>query len=217
MPNLKNNYAVQVLDGHYTDNTYLSISRWSTYSQTIEQVLQLRPKTILEIGPGPGVVTAALRKMGFSVKTLDMDESLQPDYHLSITDKNIETLLEKFDLIIASEIFEHIHYPDFLTTLEKLRGISNRLLITLPDTNKKSLFFAIRIRLPVLNKIIFSFKFRFKRVPHIFDSQHYWEIGKQQFPLRKIIRDIGFNGWLIKKSFINIDNPYHRFILLEKK
>lgn len=217
MQKSQKSYNVQVLDGHYSENTYLSISRWSTYAETIQEVLKIRPKTILEIGPGPGMVTAALKKIGFSIKTLDIDGSLQPDYQLSVTDEKLGFLPEKFDLVVASEVFEHIAYDDFLIALKRIRNVTNRIILTLPDTNKRSLFFSIRLRLPLFNKLIFSLKLRYGRVSHEFDGQHYWEIGTKSNPDKKVIKDINQCGWDIMDNYINIDNPYHRIIILKKK
>lgn len=211
-------YGIQVADDHYEKKSYLSISRWSTYSLIIEEALRLNPKKILEIGPGPGLVSSVLKRIGFSVTTLDIDPNTKPDYRMSITDiKENQNLLGKFDLTIASEVFEHIRYEDFVDTLNALGMISKNLIITLPDTNQNSLFFAFRLRLPIFNSVIGKLKVRFKKIKHQFDGQHYWEIGKKSFPLRRILYDMKHSGWMIQHSYANIDNPYHRFFILKNR
>lgn len=209
-------YQVQVSGGHYTNQSYLSRARWSTYSVIIDSVLTLRPKQVLEIGPGPGLVTQALRQIGCEVKTLDLDPAIQPDYLISATDPSIVEKVGTFDLIIASEIFEHVEYHDFLSALHRLSSVSEYFILTLPDTNEKSLTFGFRFRLPLLNNITKIFKFRSGRVKHTFDGQHYWEIGKKGSEFYRIRRDIEKSGWNIVSSFLNIDNPYHRCLILKR-
>lgn len=210
-------YTVQVQKGHYTSETgYLSPARWSTYALIISQVLRIKPKTVLEIGPGPRVVTGALEKMGFSVKTLDIDPSIEPDYLISATDPNINSKVGKVDLVIASEIFEHVHYADFLEASRKLLEITDYFILTLPDTNDQSLSFGCRIRLPLLNDISAVFKIRSGYPQHKFDGEHYWEIGKRGYGIQKVRRDLSSAGWQIQTDFINIDNPYHHFFILKK-
>lgn len=171
---------------------------------------------MLEIGPGPGLVTQALRQIGCTVKTLDLDPAIQPDYLLSVTDPNITGRIGTFDLIIASEIFEHVEYRDFLTALQQLSVVSEYFILTLPDTNERSLTFGFRLRLPVFNNLTKIFKFRTGRVSHTFDGQHYWEIGKKGSELHKIEYDIKQSGWNIISNFLNIDNPYHRCFVLKR-
>lgn len=213
----KRAYEVQVSDGHYTKSSYLSQARWSTYSVIIENALVLRPERVLEIGPGPGLVTQLLRLLGCSVKTLDLDPKIQPDYLMSATDPDIASRLEKFDLTIASEIFEHVEYPDFLAAMRRLSSVSEYFILTLPDTNEKALNFGIRLRLPIFNNLSQALKIRFSRQRHIFDGQHYWEIGKTNYTLRQIKKDLCLSGWDIVNDFLNIDNPYHRCFILKAK
>lgn len=215
---LHKEYVVQVQKGHYTSETgYISPARWSTYNLIITEVMQLRPQSVLEIGPGPGIVTGTLRKIGFTVKTLDLDPDINPDYLLSATDNNIPSKVEKIDLIIASEIFEHVEYEDFVQALRTWQSVTDSFILTLPDTNRNSLSFGVRLRLPILNKISFLWKVRFKKNKHEFDGEHYWEIGKKSFHVTKIRKDIRTSGWNIQNEYVNLDNPYHRFFILKKQ
>lgn len=216
-PSLEEKYTVQVQENHYTNREYLSPARWSTYSLIIEEAMKLNPSSIIEIGPGPGIVTAALQKIGFSVKTLDLDPEVHPDYLLSATDKDLPSKVEKTSLIIASEIFEHVEYDDFLKSLDTLRSITDSIILTLPDTNEAALCFGWRLRLPIFNKLSFLWKLRFKKFQHTFDGEHYWEIGKKNYSSEKIRRDIQKNGWEIQREYINLDNPYHRIFILKKQ
>lgn len=218
MTNIRNanRYRPQVKSDLYSSTKYLSCARWSTYALVIEEALKINPKTILEIGPGPGIVTSVLRRIGYQVKTLDLDPALDPDYLLSATDDDISLKVQKTDLIIASEIFEHVKYSDFLDACRRLKTIADFIILTFPDTNEKSLSFGIRIRLPLFNKISLLWKARCKRVVHKFNGEHYWEIGKKGFSAYKVRKDIRDCGWDITSEYINPDNPYHHFFVLKK-
>jgi hypothetical protein len=57
---------------------------------------------------------------------------------------------------------------------------------------------------------------RFKKIIHKFDGEHYWEIGKKNYPLNKIINDINLSGFTILKTYRIIEFKYHRFFILKK-
>ena len=57
----------------YFDQSYLSARRWSSYAIQIREAMLAKPKKILEIGPGNNIVTENLKKLGYEVKTLDID------------------------------------------------------------------------------------------------------------------------------------------------
>ena len=51
---------------------------------------------------------------------------------------------------------------------------------------------------------------------HKFDGQHYWEIGKISYTLKKIIKDLRSSGFEIKKTYRVFEFRYHRFFSLIK-
>ena len=50
-----------------------------------------------------------------------------------------------------------------------------------------------------------------------FDGEHYWEIGKAEYPLNKTIGDIQKSGFKIEKTYRVFEHPYHRFFILRKE
>ena len=58
---------------------------------------------------------------------------------------------------------------------------------------------------------------RLKNPTHKFDGEHYWEIGKAEYPLSKIINKIQKAGFRVKKTYRVFENPYHRFFILRKE
>ncbi|MHA2243709.1 MAG: class I SAM-dependent methyltransferase [Candidatus Hodarchaeales archaeon] len=205
-------YQVQVEKNHYSPEKYLTIKRWITHSNIVKEVLERNPRTILEIGPGNGLITSILKKIGFNVKTLDFEKDLKPDYLLDIASNSLGSLGESFDLIIASQVLEHIRYESFLKVMNNLNKITSQVLLTLPDTNRRSKFiYFLSNKVNLSKKILY-----YKRAEHTFDGQHYWEIGKKGFSFNKIRKDLRKTNWYIKKNYLIPENPYHRLLFLTK-
>lgn len=207
-------YGIQIDHEIYSSTGYLSRSRWSTYYHLIAEVLQMKPKSILEIGPGNGLVTDILRKIGFSVRTLDLDPGVQPDIVADIADPKLSVLAGQYDLVIAAEVLEHVTFADALAVLRKLKDIAPRVILTLPYTSDHSRLFSWIVKIPGLHRIQFTKKVFFKRAAHEFNGQHYWEIGKKGFELRRVRAAITEAGWHIAREFLNPDNTYHYFFVL---
>ena len=210
-------YSVQVeKDDAYTSERYLTAQRWSSYAVAIREVMELRPKRILEIGPGNGVVTGLLRSIGFEVKTLDFDARVKPDYVADVTDaKALAPLAGKFDLIIACEIFEHLEYEDFQKAIALLKPIALRMIVSVPHTTVNSRFFHINFKIPGLPRVSIARKWNYKKIAHEFNGQHHWEMGKMGFPISRIKKDFENAGWKVTKKFFNPDNPYHYFFICQ--
>ena len=212
-------YKVQVKRVEkYNEASYVTPRRWSSYAIQVREVMILKPKKILEIGPGNNIVNGIFKKLGFEVETIDLDERLAPDYVSSITDENIiRKLSGRFDLILACQVFEHLKYEDFLGTLKSLQKVSPRIVMSLPYTEINSKFFHVTLKIPGIQKIFFAFKFIYKPIEHKFNGEHYWEIGKKGYHLWKIKADLKSLGWRVDKSFLNSDNPFHYFFVLSYK
>jgi len=211
-------YIPEASKGHYLSRCYLTEERWDSYSYIIKKIIKLNPAKILEIGPGAKVMTNILKTLNYFVETLDLNEELEPDYVLDITNKKVLKLKGKFDLILAAQVFEHIEYDDFIKSLEMLKRISKSyFIITLPSTRQNSFHFSIRLKISLLREIKIIRKIYFKKVKELSNPQHYWEIGEVGFPLGKIKRQIRMSGWRIVEETLIPENPYHHFFLLENE
>lgn len=212
----KPSYKTQIAKENYFSGDYLTPKRWSSYYQIVNQVLFIKPRSILEIGPGNGIVTSILKQMGFSVKTLDLDDQLGPDYIADVANDDLTGKPggNKFDLVIAAQVLEHIRYEDFSKAIGNLAKIADRAIISLPHTTDNSFLLSFSFKIPLLKKISFVKKIIYKKKMHQFNGQHYWEIGKHGYSIGKIRRDITRSGWKIEKEFLNPENPYHYFFIL---
>ena len=102
--------------------------------------------SILEVGCGTGsMITCPLLKLGFDIHGIDIDEK-SINYGKDILSQNgldsdrlilndIGQLERKYDVIILSEVLEHIpksEADEFLGKIKKLMNKNSKLLITIP-------------------------------------------------------------------------------------
>ena len=101
---------------------------------------------ILEVGCGYGYLTYALNSVGYNAKGVDIsNESIEHanenfgDFYLCADILNLsKTNVEKYDLIILTEVIEHISNPkEFLVALKSLISTDGKILVTTPN---KSIF-----------------------------------------------------------------------------
>src|ERR1044071_180953 len=100
--------AIQGEPSHYDFERYDDAERWMSYWHQLRVVLAVRPKTVLEIGPGSGVFRRYLEHAGVTVKTVDIDASRGVDYVADIT--RLYSALPAgltFDCVCAFQVLEH--------------------------------------------------------------------------------------------------------------
>ena len=105
---VQNNFKVQVPPNHYFNIEYDSKSRWISYWYQINEVINLKPKSVLEIGVGNKTVSDYLTKIGFRVKTCDLDKSLKPDVVANIL--NLPFKIDSFDVVLCAEVLKTIYF-----------------------------------------------------------------------------------------------------------
>ena len=195
---------VQVAPEHYDFERYDDRERWMSYWHQIRAVLAVRPRTVLEIGPGSGVFRTYLQQAGVDVKTLDIDTSRKIDYVADITklDEALPAGLV-FDAVCAFQVLEHLPFEELETCLGGIARRANpHVFISLP-------YRGLRVRLGFWwgdSFLTLGHKFllpwRHKPCP-----EHYWELG---YPLtaRKITRVMARHMDVVERGFIQ-ENPYH--------
>ncbi len=157
----------QVEPGHYSCENYLSKGRFISYWHQINEIMRLKPGSILEIGMGNGLVRDIILKAGFKLSTLDLDGRLKPDYVGSVLKLPFGDA--SFDLVACFQTLEHLPYKDFSGAMAEIHRVSRgRALISLPDTARVCQF---RIKIPKLREISFLIPFpRLKDPEHRFDG-----------------------------------------------
>ena len=204
--------AHQVKPSHYNNN-YDTKERFCSYWHQIHEIVSLNPKKVLEIGVGNSFVSNYLKQKGFNVVSVDIDRKLRPNLAGSIL--NIPFSYEKFDVVACYEVLEHLPYVYFEKAISEIFRVSSlHALLSLPDANR---CYRIQLQIPkigYLKKLIPSPYL--KKPIHHFDGQHYWEIGKNGYPLSKIIADITKAKFNVIETYRIFEIPYHRFFQLKK-
>lgn len=203
---------IQVCRPHY-DFSYDSLRRFNSYWHQINEVMKVDPHKILEIGVGNKTLANLLEKYGIKVITLDVDRRLNP---LVVGDvKNLPFKSDSFELITCFEVLEHLPFEYFKEILLELNRTSKSyVILSIPDAGK---YFKVSFKLPQFwqYKKLINAPFQ-RREEHEFNGEHYWEINKKGYSLKKIKNRIKKTGFKIEKTFRPFENPYHRFFVLRK-
>jgi 2-polyprenyl-3-methyl-5-hydroxy-6-metoxy-1,4-benzoquinol methylase len=196
--------AVQVAPEHYDFERYDDAERWMSYWHQIRAVLAVRPKTVLEIGPGSGVFRSYLRAAGIDVKTLDIDPSRDVDFVADIT--KLDDALPKglaFDAVCAFQVLEHLPFSELDACLA---GIARRarphVFVSLP-------YRGLRVRLSFWwgdhhftlgHKLMLPWR-------HRPIAEHHWELG-YPYTAGRITKIMRAHLDVVSRGFIR-ENPYH--------
>lgn len=203
----------QVEPNHYFKKNYDSKTRFISYWHQINEITEINPNTVLEIGIGNKFVSKYLKERNFNVTTLDIDERLKPDKVGSVL--RIPYNENFFDVVACYELLEHLEYKYFQKALSEIHRVSkNYAILSLPDCSRVYRIFIQIPRLGVLKTFV-PIPIWGKR-KHSFDGEHYWEIEKLGYPLNRIREDITKVGFKIMKTYRIFEHPYHRFFVLEK-
>lgn len=204
----------QVEPYYYFNSIYNSKERFISYWHQINEIISLDRKTVLEIGIGNGLVTNCLRQRGFNVTTMDIDERLKPDKVGSILSMPFPS--KSFEVVACFEVLEHLPYGNFPKALCEIHRVSAKYaVLSLPDFTR---VYRVDIQIPKIGDLKKLIPLPRLRPPkHQFDGEHYWEIGKAGYPLRKVMDEMRSTGFGIKKTYRIFEMPYHRFFVLVKQ
>lgn len=210
---MHHDHNLQVEAEHYFRKRYLHKQRWLNFWYQIEAITKTEAKSILEIGPGNGIVTDTLRKMGYHVDTLDIDPKLDPTFVGSVT--NIPLQTDSYDLVLCAEVLEHLPFDESKKGMSEIQRVTRKhAVITLPHTGKG---FAFIWKVPLIPWQNWGFKIPHFWETHAFNGQHYWEVGKNGTS-RQFVQDaIERAGFHVIRSTMNVDDPAHILYFAEKK
>lgn len=209
---MEKKFQLQVNKDHYFTKKYFSQDRWANYWYQINILRGLRGQSILEIGIGNGLVADVLKKLGFSVKTVDIDPELKPDAVGSLA--SLPFADGSFAVVLAAEVLEHLSWNKVPQALSEVRRVSQRyILITLPHSGYT---FSFICKIPLLPWCRWIFKIPHFWKIHVFNGEHYWELGKKGYSLLRLKKEFSRAGLKLIKAHRYADDPAHYFFLLEK-
>lgn len=203
---------VQVAPEHYDFERYDDRERWMSYWHQLDAVLSVRPRRVLEIGPGSGVFSGYLRNRGIEVKTLDIDRTRNPDYVADLTRLD-ETLPEGlvFDAVCAFQVLEHLPWEEFDRCLLGIaRRAAPHVFISLP-------YRGLRLRLSMwwgdyLLSVGHKFMLPWRSRPI---PEHHWELGRG-LSARRVTRVMERYFEVDRRGFVP-ENPYHYLWRLRRR
>jgi len=195
----------------YFSTNYDDEKRWMSYFHQVKEVLAFRPESALVVGKGNGLVAQYLKLNDVKVITLDIDESVKSDVIASVIKMPFKD--GEFDIVLCAQVLEHLPYTDFDKALIEIRRVAKSgAVISLPHFGPAMRF---SFKLPLFPEIKFMIKLPYPK-KHIYKGEHYWEIGKRGYPLKKIKAEIKESGFSIEKDYIVFENPLHHFFVLKK-
>ncbi len=208
--------------GYYYTKSYNTLTRFCSYSCQVNLLLDLLKEKadyqILEIGVGSKLVNHFLKEKGVDITSCDFDKKLKPDILADI--RNLPFVNDSFDIVIAYEVLEHIPFEDFRRALREMKRVSRKYLVLSFPYSRIFFELVVNIKIPYHLRKIFTLPLL--RVPfwtkHKFSPEHnhYWEVGKRGYLLKKIrniFKELGLTT--VKEVYATI-NSYHYFVVLEK-
>lgn len=206
-------YETQVDKSHYFSHEYNHKGRWLSFFYQIKLIVSKKPKNVLEIGPGNGWATRIIKDYGINVDTLDIDSELNPTYVANVDKIPVENSM--YDVVCAFEVLEHIPFEKFEENLKEMARVSSKyVIISLPD--KRRTLINIWLKIPFVRSLNL-----FIKIPtftdHVFDGQHYWEIGKNTYSVNVIKRAIMNAGLILEENFVPFDAPMNHYFVMKKQ
>ena len=199
----------QVGKGNYVAGKYAKLDRFASYSYQIREILATKPHSILEVGIGDGVIASYMKtNTDITYTTADFAVDLKPDVVADVRELPFSDL--SFDTVCAFEVLEHIPIEDLEKALRELARVARTyVIISLPHFSHP---LKLSFKLPFVPEVQLAFRIPHSK-RHVFDGQHYWEIGKRGYPasrIRSVIQKFGS----LEREFVPFENQSHHFFVL---
>jgi predicted SAM-dependent methyltransferase len=192
----------------YRWSSYNTAPRWMSYWHQISEVLAVRPRACLVVGPGDGTVPEILRRAGIRVTTCDIAPDLEPDVVGDVRDLPFEAA--SFDAVLCAQVLEHLPFELFPLCLRELRRVTRAwVVLSLPQIGR---MLEVKLDLPFVPTVHVVRKLPSKaRTPS--DEQHHWEIGLATHRRARVETEIRA-VFELTRTYTVAENPYHRFFIL---
>lgn len=198
---------------HYNPLKYNAKGRFVGYWHQINEVILGNPNSVLEIGIGNRFVSSELERIGFQVTSIDILKSFHPSVKGSILQLPVKD--SAFDTCLCCEVLEHLPFENLRVCLQELRRVSkSNIIVSIPDA---SWYFYLKTIVPFHFPLL-----AIDSVPKLFhkdrafDGIHYWEIGRRNYSLQKILKEFKCADLKVLRTFRVIEDPFSRFFILKK-
>lgn len=136
-------YDKKYFDHYYFNFNVVDYSNSSEIREYFDKLAKnivdkFNPKTVLDCGCAMGYLVSSLRRLGVEAFGVDISEyaifNVEPEikeycFNMSITDKLLKELPNKFDLVVCNRILDCMGYEDVAITLNNITQISDNILI----------------------------------------------------------------------------------------
>lgn len=201
----------QVSKEHYEFQRYITKARFMSFWKQIDEVLKFSPQTVLEIGPGPGIVTHILKQQGIQVTTADYADDVGADVIASVLDLPFKD--QSFDVVVCCQVLEHLEFEHFDQALSEIHRVCKTgAVISLPHSGR---CWPFSLYLPRVGSIEFAFNLQFKPRVHKFNGEHYWEVGKRGYSLSKVLGKLK-EQFKEVRNYRFVNNTFHHFFICNK-
>jgi ubiquinone/menaquinone biosynthesis C-methylase UbiE len=165
---------------------------------------------VLEVGVGDKVFGNFIKNNTSVVYTsLDVAEDLKPDVLGSILQLPFED--NSFDVTCAFEVLEHLPFEQFDKAVSELvRVARTHVVVSVPHFGP---MLSLSLKIPFLPQLQLALKIPYPR-KHVFNGQHYWELGKKGYPVRLVRQKLSAYGQVVK-DFVPFNSAYHHFFILK--
>lgn len=203
------------MNNKFYTTDYISPKRWESYWVQINEVLISKPRNVLEVGIGSGLVTTVLRNFGLEVKTVDLDRTNDPDIIGDV--RKLPAPTGSFDTVLCCQVLEHLPFSDFQKAVKELARVAKKtVIISLPEPYSGYLYLGFKI-IPFLPKIEWVHKLTLFLPKLKKNGPHFWEVGRVGSSLGEISEAFQQSGLKTIRTYFPNGNLTHRFFILEKE
>jgi len=196
----------------YFSDGYFAMVQLCSQAQQLNHINAMRPLSVIEVGLGNGFTSSFLKRAGYQVLTVDINENLSPDICCSITELPDRLSGREFDLVVCCEVLEHLPFEQFEQCIRVFSSVGGRLYLTLPNY-RRAFGFGGFLRLPRIISLLSLY------VPFPFSKkiadEHFWELGSSKENSVKRVRDLlsGYYSSVVVSRYSL--NPYHVAFICE--
>ncbi len=203
--------------------SYVSTQRMITFWYHLSEIMRLGVGSVLEVGVGPGMVTALLKTAGLEVKTADIDPALRPDYVAAVQELSSQVPPGSCDLVLCARVLHYVGLDQLDQAISELAKVTRRYAIITVPVNDLSLslgwyvttrpFHWAAIRLPLALKTVLRRLFA-TDAEGVYPSA--WKLDCCRDASLSVFEARLRRFFTIQKSYAIPEVRTHRLFLLEK-
>lgn len=198
---------------HYQWTTGNRKGRFCSYWHQIDEVMKLRPGTVLEVGAGAGFVSRVLAHAGVAVTTLELDPELRPDIASSTLDLPVPD--QAFDVVLCCQVLEHFPYRQFTPAMKELHRICRLgIVLSLPDGQRVN---RIKVALAKHDLELLIPRLFARRTSGPSSGQPCWRINSPGYEFSRIAEDLHAVGFRLARQYRVFENPGERVMVATKE